>query len=92
MQLLRASVAFSRVWTTIFSQVFGVNGSAIPDDMQNHFEKWREKIALESQTPIFYSECLLVYLAYFSPFCAQKSNFVECKGNIQYPTCSECHC
>jgi hypothetical protein len=25
-------------WTTIFSQLFGVNGSAIPDDMQNHFE------------------------------------------------------
>jgi hypothetical protein len=27
-----------RVQTTIFSQLFGVNGSAIPDDMQNHFE------------------------------------------------------
>jgi hypothetical protein len=38
MQLLRASVAFNRVRTTIFSQLFGVNGSAIPDDMQNHFE------------------------------------------------------
>jgi hypothetical protein len=38
MQLLRASVAFNRVPTTIFCQLFGVNGSAIPDDMQNHFE------------------------------------------------------
>jgi hypothetical protein len=38
MQLLLASVAFNRVRTTIFSQLFGVNGSAIPDDMQNHFE------------------------------------------------------
>jgi hypothetical protein len=27
-----------RVRTTIFSQLFGVNRSAIPDDMQNHFE------------------------------------------------------
>jgi hypothetical protein len=38
MQLLRASVAFNRVLTTLFSQVFGVNGSAIPDGMQDHFE------------------------------------------------------
>jgi hypothetical protein len=36
--LLRASVAFNRVRTTIISQLFGVNGSAIPDDMQNHFK------------------------------------------------------
>jgi hypothetical protein len=38
MQLLRASFAFNRVRTTIISQLFGVNESAIPDDMQNHFE------------------------------------------------------
>jgi hypothetical protein len=38
MQLLRASVAFNRVRTTLFSQLFGVIGSAIPDGMQNHFE------------------------------------------------------
>jgi hypothetical protein len=38
MQLLRASVAFNCVRTTIISQLFGVKGSAIPDDMQNHFE------------------------------------------------------
>jgi hypothetical protein len=38
MQLLRASIAFNRVRTTIICQLFGVNGSSIPDDMQNHFE------------------------------------------------------
>jgi hypothetical protein len=38
MQLLRASVAFSRVRTTIISQLFGVKESAISDDMQNPFE------------------------------------------------------
>jgi hypothetical protein len=38
MQLRRASVAFNRVRTTIISQLFGVNGSAILDDMQHHFE------------------------------------------------------
>jgi hypothetical protein len=27
-----------RVRTTIFSQLFGVNGSVIPGDMQNNFE------------------------------------------------------